>query len=231
MAPLYEFEDALQMSNGSPGEWTQELIQAILAIGTLALLLRDILDPESFTRPWPYPLNSIDSFAASLQMPIPAAQKMPFLTMMDLPLPFAVDASEKFASCHLSRMTSKEFFEDGEWVGYYSYGTEQWMRFDPPMRGIRFMATPFRTGNLENRLKLYTNGVDNPATDNVGPFGLDGQVSQETGKLTLTKRYSASFVWDWHCVVTPFGIVGTWGGSGVRRVGGWVWLWKASWSS
>ena len=163
--------------------------------------------------------NSLVQPPRSLQLPL--VHNIPFSSMMELVLPFGPDSSKTFATCHLPKVTSREFFEDGEWVGFYSYGHGR-MTFDPPMHGIRFRA---RYVSLDKtKLELHATG-----TDSVGGFELNGQVMQD-GKATLVKRYWPGPIWHWASIVTPFGIVGTWGGNGELRIGGWFWLWKASWS-
>ena len=144
---------------------------------------------------------------------VPSAHDIPFPSMMEPLLPFQPEVTEHFATCHLPKMTSREFFEDGEWFGFYSYRQSR-MTFDPPMHGIRFRARHVNDEGIN--LKLYATG-----SDRVGSFVLDGQVAQD-GKATFLKVYTPGPVWHWMSVVTPFGIVGTWGGL--------LWLWKASWS-
>jgi len=42
----------------------------------------------------------------------------PFGEYMDLPLPFAPNSDKEILTCHLPKMATKKFPEDGEWVGY-----------------------------------------------------------------------------------------------------------------
>jgi len=66
------------------------------------------------------------------------------------------------------------------------------------------------------------------AADGIGNFDLTGEINQQSGMITMEKRYNDNTSWRWTAVMTPFGIVGHWGRAG--RVGGWLWLWKASWN-
>ena len=120
-------------------------------------------------------------------------------------------------------MTSAAFLSAGEWVGYYCYGAAR-LRFDAPMRGIRFTA---HEHNENGTVKLSATG----AGDGVGGFGLYGEVVRESGRVLLTKRYTNhGTVWDWCAVMTPCGIVGSWGRRSLGvGFGGWLWLWKAEW--
>ncbi|MCJ1456474.1 hypothetical protein MMC28_006835 [Mycoblastus sanguinarius] len=190
----------------------EERTQAVVTVGIFATVLRDTL------RRWNLHTRGPPSPAASLV--IPTANDIPFHSMMDLPLPFSPGTNRELATCHLAKMTSQEFIEDGEWTGFYSLGTGDRITFDPPMHGIRFKAT----ANNDNpaTLKLHSSGKDS-----VAPFDLEGLIVQETGKIMITKTYSENFYWHWSCVMTPYGIVGSWGRN---SSGGSVWLWKARWS-
>ncbi|KAF3930025.1 hypothetical protein ABW19_dt0201189 [Dactylella cylindrospora] len=67
--------------------------------------------------------------------------------------------------------------------------------------------------------------------DGYGGFKLYGRIYQNTGKVLFKKVYSQGsqpgVEWAWLAFMTPFGIVGRWGG---RGYGGYVWLWKEGWS-
>ena len=94
--------------------------------------------------------------------------------------------------------------------------------FDPPMHGIRFAATTSSNGS--STIKLEGTGEDG-----IGHFDLNGSAVPETGQIVLKKVYAVGNVkWDWACLTTPLGIVGSWGG---EYYGGWIWLWKVGWTS
>jgi hypothetical protein len=161
----------------------------------------------------------------------PTTSRIPFASFMSLPLPFTPALAA--ATRPGNSMITKGFLEDGEWQGYYSYNptfasigipiNRVPCRFDAPMRKIRFEVL-----NTDSNLARATNGMDG-----IGPFGLDGTIELKTGKVHLVKQYLHSQLkWDWHGVVTGFGIVGTWGREGDLRgfAGrGWFWLWKKEW--
>jgi hypothetical protein len=161
--------------------------------------------------------------ASTAFLPPPSSFDIPFLSFMDLPLPFSSDAAKEFGLCHLRTMTRPEFLEDGEWAGYYCYSspTPRVIDFDAPMLGIRFVT---RRSNVNST----TLGLSAAGVDSIGGFSLHGEIDVESGVATMRKQYVTGTAWDWHCVMTPFGIVGSWGR---QRFGGWFWLWKANWAS
>lgn len=219
LKPLYEPENAPELSIENPEMLLQKYVEAIMAVGVFATLLRDnisrgfILSPHRFKHPGLPPTALI----------VPNAKDIPFLSMMDLPLPFALTTPRELATCHLPKMTSREFLEDGEWIGFYSISRqiEERVSFDPPMHGIRFSASA--NDDCPTILYLHATGKDG-----VDPFDLDGLVEQKSGKVMLTKRYNQFNIWYWSSIMTPYGIVGTWGS---RGYGGWVWLWKVGWTN
>ena len=131
-------------------------------------------------------------------------------------------------------MTTVEFLEDGEWAGFYtmsSYtprvGLSGSVLFDPPMHGIRFVAT----AQCGDPIVLSLQGT---GKDAIAAFDLEGKLNPETGNISLSKRYSGGYLtWDWVCIMTPAGIVGSWGQqrSEGGRYGGWIWLWKTGWTA
>ena len=131
---------------------------------------------------------------------------------------YFANAAKDFPACHLSKLTIPEFLEDGERFGFYSYDNQERMSFGLPMHDVRFREN----SSIDNR-RVHAAGMDG-----VGSFYLDGLIVPD-GKVRLPKRYHRGPVWRWTCVVTPFGIVGTWGGFNLHSVNGWFWLWKASW--
>jgi hypothetical protein len=56
---------------------------------------------------------------------LPSASSIPFSSLMKLPLPFAEDAIENFATCHLENMAEASFFENTEWTGYFYVPTRE----------------------------------------------------------------------------------------------------------
>ncbi len=188
--------------------------RALLAAGFLSVLLRDAYEHgriklhQSFR-----PQNLIMSF------PTPAC--IPFHLLMDVPLPFTPDAAEKFSSCHLAKMTTVDFLQDGEWTGFCatSFDYKKPGLFEPPIR-IRFAATA-KSGSATT---LYGKGEEA-----IGTFTLKGILAPATGDIDLRKIYRGGLpALDWKCLMTPVGIVGCWGFPGY---GGWLWLWKTGWTA
>jgi hypothetical protein len=153
----------------------------------------------------------------------PTTIEFPFLAFMNLPLPFSPNAIENFGTCHLSTMTSPAFIEDGEWAGYYcsSIPRADNVHFDPPMTGIRFVTS-------SRAYDPRKSGLSADGIDGIGAFHLQGEIDSDTGRILMRKQYSVGrgWGWDWFSMMTPFGIVGSWGSS---ASGGWFWLWKTKW--
>lgn len=193
-------------SSGNPTIYLIKYCQALLTLGIVSILLREALVKGTIQRPWPW------SYPASqATVSIPTTESLDFCSIMDMPLPFAADIATRLPFCHLATMTSKSYVEDGEWVGFYntSFGSPE-VLFDMPMHGIRF--------------QLRNDRLEASGEDGVGGFQLFGQLVLDTGEMSLTKRYnSGQPEWAWSCMMTPFGIAGTWGTS---NYGGWLWLWK-----
>ena len=215
--PLWGSPNSDPMSTNTPEIPMEKHVQALMAVWMLAIFLREVTNLTRLPLINPRLLRTLQ---------VPSTRHIPCLSMMDLPLPFCADATKLFTKCHLPKITSEAFFSDGEeWVGYYSYGTEESMRWDPQMHDIRFEVD--RKDDSSEYINLHATGKDY-----VGTFNLDGLIWRQTGKAAFTKCYHWRHSWYWNCIITPFGIVGTWGGGHLMggRVGGWLWLWKASWS-
>ncbi|KAL9579461.1 MAG: hypothetical protein Q9212_005095 [Teloschistes hypoglaucus] len=152
---------------------------------------------------------------------VPTTESIDFHHLMDIPLPFTTDATARFQYCHLPKMTSKHFLEDGEWAGVYYAHTRNgsnFPRFAPPMRNVRFQAN---LDPAQPRFVILEAGGRNA----LGEFSLQGRMEKESGQMTLKQVYTGGTPkWDWTCMMTPFGIVGSWGDR--RQFRGWAWLWK-----
>ena len=152
-------------------------------------------------------------------------RNIPFISMMRLPPPLSLNASGDLATCHLSKMTSKGFFNDGLWIYCQSIGD----RIESPgfpVRGVAFVATQ----DDAHPTKLTLRGF---GAYYRGDFSLEGAIAQETGRVCLVMRYTTPMFDTDRIgkgltgVMTPFGIVGV-HGSGAS--GGWFWLWKDAWT-
>ena len=148
---------------------------------------------------------------------------IPFISMMRLPPPLSLNAAGDFATCHLSKMTSKGFINDGLWIYGSSIGHDHEMSFaGVPIRGVAFVAT--QTEAHPSKLTLCGSG-----SDLRGDYSLEGSIAQETGRVHLVKRYLISTPDTYLSgLMTPFGVVGVQSSSETMDRG-WFWLWKAAW--
>lgn len=109
------------------------------------------------------------------------------------------------------------------WAGYYTYtSTAETMR-DPPMFFKLYFAPPPAADPAA--LNVYFRGG---GTDGIGLYTLGGACDMQTGEVTVRKAYVGDHWWDWHGVMTPFGMVGVWGID--SRNFGWWWIWPQEWS-
>ena len=154
-------------------------------------------------------------------------KNIPFISLMGLPPPSSPNAARDLATCHLSKMTSKEFFNDGLWIYGHSIGND--MGFSSvPVRRVAFVATQDEAHST--KLTLCGFGAEYGRD-----FSLEGAIAQETGRVYLVKRDTTStvgtnqFGTELSGLMTPFGIVGV---HGTMDMGGdgWFWLWKDAWT-
>ena len=106
------------------------------------------------------------------------------------------------------------------WAGYYTTGTGELN--DPPMFFKLYLVPPPSTD--EATCKVYFRGE---GADGVGSFTLQGVADTEAGVMNATKAYVGAHLWNWLGVITPFGMVGTWG---IGRDSGSWWIWPQEWS-
>ncbi|KAH8834348.1 hypothetical protein DL96DRAFT_1810638 [Flagelloscypha sp. PMI_526] len=162
--------------------------------------------------------------------PPPTLKTLPFSSIMPLEtsIPFSVET--QFPLCHLPVTTTKEFIEDGVWVGYYSYcamsspAPTGSLLIDRPMLDISFQVRTSKNPFTKNLLKVRGTG-----RDHIGPFYLSGTLAPSTGKMAMIKGYIGQHSFPWEVTMTPFGILGTWGKPMSGFDGGWIWLWKRAW--
>jgi hypothetical protein len=127
-----------------------------------------------------------------------------------------------WVDAYLNRMI--DTIDQGEWYGYYTYGTRAGRRIDAPMRITRFLVE----SNLPEpgRICLQTVG----GKDGVGPFEFRGHLCPKTMRVMLTKSYGNQLTWNYTGALTPLGIAGCWGPLFRPHVsGGLFWLWKRDW--
>jgi len=167
----------------------------------------------------------------------PRAEKIPLSRMVNNPTP-PFSAIDGLSDCYLKTVTSKEFIETGEWVGYYSYGSSltRSPSFDFPMEKIKLRVR----STTSNESISDADGVAaaQPSTvlhisgrgeDNVGKFRILGDIHPD-GRAPLVKTYEQGFGWNWETKMTPWGLMGFWGAEEDGSRHGWVWLWKKEWS-
>ncbi|KAL8777066.1 MAG: hypothetical protein Q9194_002774 [Teloschistes cf. exilis] len=145
--------------------------QALWGQGILSILLREALIK-----------GTVD--LSSVEIVVPTTESINFHHLMDMPPPFATNTLSDFRFCHLTKMISKSYFEDGEWVGFY-YTT--FSRFDPPhflppIRNVRFI-TNFDPARTPSRF-LSARGQD--AT---GQFSLQAGLEDESGKIHVNQKH------------------------------------------
>ena len=155
--------------------------------------------------------------------PLPSSRNIPFILMMNLSPPLSLNGAGGFATCHLSKMTTKEFFEDGLWNVCPSNSVGIRMTFVVPVRGIQFIGTQSKA----HPSKLSLCGS---RSDRGGDFTLEGSVAHETGRVHLAKwSIRSTHVTYLSGLMTPFGIFGV-HNSSRQLSGGWFWLWKDAWT-
>lgn len=159
-------------------------------------------------------------------LPIPS--KIPFHTFMMVPAVFRHTA-EDFSTSHIRGMSTPTFLS-GRWRGYYSdqRGFLNNRRFDPAMRNISILS---RDPSAEEATRMKVQAIidrRSRGVDSHGEFSLEGRVC-ENGLVHLVKRYIVmGWSWSWCGQVTPFGIIGVWGGH--NNFGGYFWISKEEWS-
>jgi len=154
----------------------------------------------------------------------------PFEEYMGLPLPFAPNSDKDILPCHLPKMATKQFLEDGEWVGYRCLSFND----SPICTYPSVTKLKFQVGSSKRRGALRFFARD--ASDDRGHFDLDGVLYAGIGRIFVTKTYQHGNEpkWTMALALTPFGLVGSW--SFIRKGhanerGGWFWLWKRSWGN
>ncbi|EGX52631.1 hypothetical protein AOL_s00007g414 [Orbilia oligospora ATCC 24927] len=182
----------------------------------------------------------------------PLAIDIPFESFMKLPLPFKSDPKD-FASCHLEIMTSKEFLEDGAWMGFNGYGLPR--HLDLGIIGVNFIVVgeSARTNGIGQTMDGSTSGLDYEddyfepyawlredqtnggflmlqgiADHREGKVHLRGRIFPASGRVMLVITYAGGGILYWAAFMTPFGIFGRWGGDMGHR-DGYLWLWKEDW--
>lgn len=146
----------------------------------------------------------------------PKVERIPLGKLLDFGVPFG----DLPRDGRLPMRISREFLEGGEWVGYYSLRMNLVATsIDPPMRTIHFQTEEV---DEDGRIKLKSSGMDM-----VGGFELTGWVARD-GRVQILKNYTVGPRWDWHGMLGPLGMIGSWSSGG--RPHGMFWIWKKEWS-
>jgi hypothetical protein len=200
-------------------------VTAYKALIVLSTELRAVLTPGSphrflsdrRGRPLPHPPNCVD-------IPFPSLLKLPSIFS-----PF--DCLRTFNACHITRMTSSLFLEDGEWSGYISHRAafpphRDRVTFQPPIYRLRFQA---RQSAVDPSATALRSTVHNSPLDDFAFFGM---IRRNTGVLRMKQKYQqASLELFWQGIMTPFGMLATIDEATSTSKGSWLWLWKESWNS
>jgi hypothetical protein len=188
-------------------------LTALISLGRRATRMR--LQPQQPMRPFSPP-RSLRAF--------------PFGEYMDPPLPFAPNSDKDILTCHIPKMATKQFLEEGEWVGYRCSSSKDF----PITTYPAVIRLTFQVASRQRRGAFRIFARD--ASDDRGHFNLDGVLYAGIGRLFMTKRCSDEGEpnWTMSLALTPFGLVGSWSivCRGHRNeAGGCIWLWKRSWGN
>jgi hypothetical protein len=111
------------------------------------------------------------------------------------------------------------------WAGYYTYFGRA--GYDPPMYLELHAMPPPPPDPDDDTDHSRTQYFYGEGHDGTGPFTIGGSCDIDDGVVQATKVYE-THQWDWHGMLTPFGMGGVWG---VGLDCGWWWIWPREWSS
>ncbi|KAI9695657.1 MAG: hypothetical protein M1820_008504 [Bogoriella megaspora] len=175
---------------------------------------------------------------------LPTSFSIPFEYFMDLPPPLKSGAVEQFSTCHLRSMTNPQFFEDGDWGGYFCWtgfitgrGPGGSSQYDPiGVLSERLCSEAQWFNSPERLVDQYANFrllrqishyqfvlQSNTFRTNIGTHRLTLTVDTRTGYILIEHSSDGYVLGLRPAVITPFGIV-----AGLRR-GSWLWMWKIAW--
>ena len=196
--------------------------RAVVGAGVLAVLLRETFHTRHVYPGWGHYRPHRDLPGNRAAIVIPDVHDTVFHSLVELPLPFTPQTAGELGTSHLTKTAISEYLVNGKWNGIYtkSFDIHQPGTFDPPMENIQFTAT--QGPDLPSVLEFDARGKDA-----IGRFKLHGRMNQCSGAILAKKTYP-SHSFEWSCLMTPLGIVGSWG---TPPWGGWVWLWKVPESS
>jgi hypothetical protein len=221
MGPLWNADRLM-----GPDEWPVERDQmfaiALKALGLLSIEVKSAVSRQTLVFPTsqsPRP----DDLKRSLEFLIPRSNRdIPFASYMELPIPYSLDSTASFTTCHLSKMATKSLIEDGSWSGVKLESRSGRLQ-SPSITAI----DPFK----------FSVTIDDPDSDIVeiqshplcnldlhGHFQISLKKSSGVA-LMAVQLDPFSQIQPWQGILTPFGFVGTTSLSS----GEWFWLWKSSW--
>ena len=87
----------------------EKRIQALVTVGIFSVTLRRYIEVLCY--------RALESGRDFSPMSIPTSNSVPLHSIMDIPIPFSNSAAMDLASCHIAKMTTADFLEDGEWAG------------------------------------------------------------------------------------------------------------------
>lgn len=218
--PLEQYPEIMAGTSLTQVSFLGQMVLATFFAGGIYQLLTYALNHDEVRRTWPGgrsnirpPRGDTISFDKLFSIGQP-----PFTTIK------GEDPRSTFLARHLPIMTSPEFLSDGEWVGYYCYihRTNEPPIWDAMMHSIHFEIT----ADYADHCAVTTRGEDG-----CGSFSLLGTCHKRSGRIQMTKQYDDGTTWVWSGIMTPFGIVCSWGrnaGSNRSRL---IWLWKGPWTA
>jgi hypothetical protein len=171
----------------------------------------------------------------------PDPKKLPFSNTMNLPDFLEPNSVQKFSLCHIPKMATPSFFEDGQWTGFEcnmrqefedSRTTYSWNGIGADTNNLT--QQPHKEVNRYAKFKL-SHWEDSRFYVLQSNYFVS---ARETHSLTLRVDSRTGMIWILNHsdindvqkpgrfgVKTPFGLI-----FGGPRPGYWLWLWKSEWS-
>ena len=146
---------------------------------------------------------------------LPTTQNIPFQKLLMLPLPVSPDTAFQLLNCHVLKMATASFFEDGEWLGtYFTHNNEA-----ISVIRVKFSATT--SAESPDVLKLRATGRDHMGRILI--CGLFNRSSCQFSATVVQVGQSQPSVWDFSLL--PCGLAGL----RLHSQGSWLWMYKADW--
>jgi hypothetical protein len=184
---------------------------------------------------------------------LPVPTKIPFSSFVpeEFLLPFAGQFFRSPETSYLKTMTSREFLEDGEWVGFFGHSTRldnpSWaaplvdIRFttsvhepeQAPAQGGQSTDASTDTDSTSEGVEILDIEFNGAIVEDLEPeaqrmsFKLSGQI-RSSGRIDMVWTGEVAQPYEWNSWMTPFGMVGFWGTNNSDH--GPVWIWKKAWT-